>query len=154
VSPVPPSVQQAGSGTCLHGRRLGGRRSAERAVKELLVSEPVPQFAFEPAYRHEVLGGAGVFMRAARQWGEQPGGQVGQSDDLGGGQVGGAFETDYDKPSWRPKALSRSSAARNWRSGSAAGFKIRSRWRDRRASSVTSASMAFCVFDRPSRRFC
>src|SRR5579864_3624147 len=88
---------------CLGGRWPGGRRDAERAVEELLVSEPVPQFAFEPAYRHEVLGGAGVFMRAARQWGEQPGGQVGQPDDLGGGQVCGAFETDYAGPghTWR-----------------------------------------------------
>src|SRR5580700_8264749 len=79
-----PLRQQTGSGMRLLERRPGGRRNAERAVEELLVSEPVPQFAFEPAYRHEVLGGAGVFVRAACQWGEQPGGQVGQPDDLAG----------------------------------------------------------------------
>src|SRR5580704_10265876 len=86
-SPVPAPVQQAGSGTWLGGRWPGGRRNAERAVEELLVPEPVPQFAFEPAYRHEVLRGARVLMRAARQRGEQPGGQVGQPADLGSGQV-------------------------------------------------------------------
>jgi hypothetical protein len=35
-------------------------------MEELLVAELVPQLAFEPAYRYEVLGGAGVFVRAAR----------------------------------------------------------------------------------------
>ena len=35
----------------------------ETAVQELLVAEPVPEFAFEGAYGHQVLRGAGVFVR-------------------------------------------------------------------------------------------
>jgi len=42
----------------------------------LLVAEPVPEFAFEPADGHEVLWRAGVLVRGAGKRGKQQAGQV------------------------------------------------------------------------------
>ena len=52
---------------------------AQRTVEDPLVAEAVPEFAFQPADRDQVLRGAGVLVRHAGQRRQRACGQVAEA---------------------------------------------------------------------------
>jgi hypothetical protein len=74
----------------------------ERAVEQLLVAEPAPEFAFESSDGDQVLRGTRVLVRlswpGAGQGRQEAGGEIGEAGRICWWQFRRAFESDNSRP--------------------------------------------------------